>query len=191
MRASAAPALRVALPRAAMRASALQRCSAAARAPTTQRPSFGACRPRRCVRWQLCLQPCFHPLAPDAARRSAAGSVRVRAEGDAAASPPPEPSAPPPGASGNTALAGAAVAAGVALFVLTRATGGVSLAALQAESVPIEQALRNGRPTVVEFYADWCEVCRETAPNIADVERSLKDRLNFVMLNVDNAKVRC
>jgi hypothetical protein len=34
-------------------------------------------------------------------------------------------------------------------------------------------------------------VCRETAPNIADVERSLKDRLNFVMLNVDNAKVRC
>jgi thiol-disulfide isomerase/thioredoxin len=56
--------------------------------------------------------------------------------------------------------------------------------------VPIEQALSNGRPTVLEFYADWCEVCRETAPNVMDVERSLKDRVNFVMLNVDNAKAR-
>jgi hypothetical protein len=33
-------------------------------------------------------------------------------------------------------------------------------------------------------------VCRETAPNVMDVERSLKDRINFVMLNVDNAKAR-
>ena len=106
----------------------------------------------------------------------------MRAEGGAEAAASP--------ASGNGSLAGVAVAAGVALFVLTRATGGVSLAALQAEAVPIEAALSNGRPTVVEFYADWCEVCREAAPNIADVERSLKDRLNFVMLNVDNAKAR-
>ncbi len=34
------------------------------------------------------------------------------------------------------------------------------------------------------------QVCRETAPNVMDVERSLKDRINFVMLNVDNAKAR-
>ncbi|XVF02879.1 hypothetical protein REPUB_Repub04eG0212900 [Reevesia pubescens] len=33
------------------------------------------------------------------------------------------------------------------------------------------KALSNGKPTVVEFYADWCE-----------------DRVNFVMLNVDNTK---
>ncbi len=116
--------------------------------------------------------------------------MRVRAEPDAAAPPPPPPPPAEPPASGNGTLAGAAVAVGVALFFFSRALTGPSLAALEAEAVPIERALGNGLPTVVEFYADWCEVCRETAPNVMEVERSLKDRVNFVMLNVDNAKAR-
>jgi thiol-disulfide isomerase/thioredoxin len=47
---------------------------------------------------------------------------------------------------------------GVALFVFSRSLGGPSLATLEADSVPLDQALRSGRPSVVEFYADWCEV---------------------------------
>ncbi|KAL6636858.1 hypothetical protein ACP70R_024430 [Stipagrostis hirtigluma subsp. patula] len=77
----------------------------------------------------------------------------------------------------------------VALFASQRLDlGQPSLKDLAANAVPYEEALSNGKPTVVEFYADWCEVCRELAPDIYKVEQQYKDRVNFVMLNVDNTK---
>ena len=53
-------------------------------------------------------------------------------------------------------------------------------------SLDLNQALNNGKPTLVEFYADWCEICREMAPSIIALERTKSDKLNFVMLNVEN-----
>ncbi|CAI9752814.1 unnamed protein product [Fraxinus pennsylvanica] len=63
----------------------------------------------------------------------------------------------------------------------------LSLKDLSAAGLPYEEALSNGKPTVVEFYADWCEVCRELAPDVYKVEKQYKDRVNFVML-IDNMK---
>ena len=37
---------------------------------------------------------------------------------------------------------------------------------LANNSLEPEIALSNGKPTVFEFYADWCEACKEMAPDM-------------------------
>lgn len=59
---------------------------------------------------------------------------------------------------------------------------------LEKESVPLEVALRNGKPTVIEFYADWCEVCRDLVVDEYRTEQRYRNDVNFVMLNIENTK---
>ena len=59
---------------------------------------------------------------------------------------------------------GAVGIAAVAAMASRVVDGAPALARLQQASVPLEAALYNDRPTVLEFYADWCEVCNELAP---------------------------
>ncbi|XAR57846.1 Protein disulfide-isomerase [Bertholletia excelsa] len=88
----------------------------------------------------------------------------------------------------NRRIAVVSAVAAVGLFLSTRLDVGISLKDLSASALQYEEALSNGKPTVVEFYADWCEVCRELAPDVYKVEQQYKDRVNFVMFNVDNTK---
>ena len=55
-------------------------------------------------------------------------------------------------------------------------------------SVEPEIAFKNNKPTFLEFYAEWCEVCKEMAPKISDLKEEYEKDINFIFLNVDNQK---
>ena len=55
-------------------------------------------------------------------------------------------------------------------------------------SVDPEIAFKNNKPTFLEFYAEWCEVCKEMAPKVSDIKDEYQKDINFVFLNVDNPK---
>ena len=89
----------------------------------------------------------------------------------------------------NFLIAIVAIALSVALVLgLRTETNSTSLADLDQASTPLEVAISNGKPSIVEFYANWCTVCQKMAPDIAELEQEYAEKVNFVMLNVDNTK---
>ena len=55
-------------------------------------------------------------------------------------------------------------------------------------SIDPEIAFKNNKPTFLEFYAEWCEVCKEMAPQVSSLKKDFEKDINFVFLNVDNQK---
>ena len=55
-------------------------------------------------------------------------------------------------------------------------------------SIDPEIAFENNKPTFLEFYAEWCEVCQEMAPKVSALKEEYEKDINFVFLNVDNQK---
>ncbi|BAZ09271.1 thioredoxin domain-containing protein [Calothrix sp. NIES-4071] len=89
----------------------------------------------------------------------------------------------------NFLIAIVAIVLSVALVLGLRSeTTTATLSELDKQSIPLDVALSNGKPSFVEFYANWCTVCQKMAPDIAALEKEYAGKLNFVMLNVDNTK---
>ncbi|EJK71830.1 hypothetical protein THAOC_06690 [Thalassiosira oceanica] len=62
------------------------------------------------------------------------------------------------------------------------------LASMQSSSQSIETIGNNGKPTVIDFWAPWCENCKVAAPTLQAVEKDYGDRVNFIMVNADEGR---
>lgn len=89
----------------------------------------------------------------------------------------------------NIVIALTAIVLAALLFVGIQAKNqDVSLSAVVAHSTPWEVAQGNGLPTIVEFYADWCETCQSMAADTRSLQQEFSDRVNFVFFDVDNSR---
>ncbi len=75
----------------------------------------------------------------------------------------------------------------IVLGLQTRAPS-ASLSEMAEASVPLNEAITNEKPTLVEFYANWCTSCQAMAGDLQQLKNEYQQDVNFVMLNVDNNK---
>jgi len=40
-------------------------------------------------------------------------------------------------------------------------------------------------PVLVDFFADWCQPCKQMAPILKDVKSELKENIRIIKVNVD------
>jgi thiol-disulfide isomerase/thioredoxin len=64
------------------------------------------------------------------------------------------------------------------------------LAIMDNRSPSLEDALRSGRPTLLEFYAPWCTSCLENAAGMRRLESRWGSRANIVLVNGDAPESR-
>ncbi|AFZ48554.1 Thioredoxin domain-containing protein [Cyanobacterium stanieri PCC 7202] len=89
----------------------------------------------------------------------------------------------------NLVIALVAIALSVTLVLgLQTSANSESLEAQAQNAIPLEVAVSNGKPTLMEFYANWCTSCQAMAGDMATLKQEYGNDVNFVMLNVDNTK---
>lgn len=89
----------------------------------------------------------------------------------------------------NAIIAIVAIVLSVVLFLgIQQNSQDYSLDTQAKQATPLDVALTNGKPTLVEFYANWCNSCQAMAEDLGTLKQEFHNQINFVMLNIDNSK---
>ena len=59
---------------------------------------------------------------------------------------------------------------------------------LGEKSIDPEIAFTTNKPIFLEFYAEWCEVCKKMSPGVSELRKEYEKDINFVFINVDHPK---
>ncbi len=78
--------------------------------------------------------------------------------------------------------------AGLIFFKNTLFQSSFLLKELGKTSINPEIAFATNKPIFLEFYAEWCEVCKKMAPGVSELRKEYENDINFVFINVDNPK---
>ena len=46
--------------------------------------------------------------------------------------------------------------------------------------------IKSERPVLVDFYAEWCQPCKQVPPILKEVKSRFKERVRIIKVNVDN-----
>jgi len=49
--------------------------------------------------------------------------------------------------------------------------------------------INSDKPVLVDFFADWCEPCKQMAPILKEVKSELKENVRILKVNVDKNPV--
>ena len=50
-----------------------------------------------------------------------------------------------------------------------------------------QEVLKSDKPVVVDFWAEWCQPCRQLTPTVEAVAQKYDGKAKFVKLNVDDS----
>lgn len=57
----------------------------------------------------------------------------------------------------------------------------------QIDEVKIKQLLKpNGKPLLVNFWATWCIPCREEFPELVEIDKEYKGKIDFITISLDD-----
>lgn len=64
-------------------------------------------------------------------------------------------------------------------------TGLAMMRVMATQTMPYQEAINNQKPTLIEFYADWCTTCQSMSKVLKDLKQNYEEQVNFVMINID------
>ncbi len=57
----------------------------------------------------------------------------------------------------------------------------------QIDALGLKRLLKpNGKPLIVNFWATWCEPCREEFPDLVRIDAEYKGKIDFVTVSIDD-----
>ena len=56
---------------------------------------------------------------------------------------------------------------------------------MASQTMPYQEAITNDKPSLIEFYADWCTTCQSMSPVLKNLKENYDQQINFVMINID------
>lgn len=67
-------------------------------------------------------------------------------------------------------------------------TKGVSQQNMGMDTAEYETMIGENPVLLVDFYADWCEPCKRMKPYLDEIDRTMKDKVKVLRINVDKNK---